>query len=57
MRLESFQGLAASTVATSLVLACLGGSPSLGDEPGRLGRLFRMGGSGSSSAANSNSTP
>ncbi len=56
MRLESIKGLAAATVAAGLILYSVGATPSLGDEPSRLGRLFRMGGS-STNGADSNPGP
>ncbi len=43
MRLESIKGLAATTVAAGLIFHSLNATRSFGDEPGRLGRLFRMG--------------
>ena len=48
MRLGSILGSSTSTVACGLILATSCASPILGDEPGRLGRLFRMGSSASS---------
>ena len=55
MRLESIKGLAAATVAAGLIIYSAGATRSFGDEPSRLGRLFRMGNSGPASA--SSSTP
>jgi hypothetical protein len=51
MRLESIQGRATVTLAAGLVCFSLGlaATTGFGDEPSRLGRLFRMGGSGSGS--------
>jgi hypothetical protein len=59
MRLElgSIKGLAAATVAAGLIFYSLGSSNSFGDEPGRLGRLFRMGNSGSNSGSGTNPGP
>jgi hypothetical protein len=55
MRLESIKGLATATIAAGLIVYSVGAPSSFGDEPSRLARLFRMGGSNSNSA--SNSTP
>jgi len=53
MRLESIKGLATSSVAAGFLLYSVAVSSSFGDEPSRLGRLFRMGGSGSSNSSSS----
>lgn len=53
MRIESIKGLASATVAAGVILYSVAATSSFGDEPSRLGRLFRMGGSGSSSASTS----
>ncbi len=53
MRLESIKVRTMATVAIGLILySGLGLNTSLGDEPGLLGRLFRMGNSSSNSASN-----
>ena len=58
MRLESIKGLAATTVAAGFLLYSSAAMNSFGDEPGRLGRLFRMGsGSGSAPTAAANPGP
>ena len=57
MRLESIKGLSAAGVAAAVLLSSTVASPSLGDEPGRLARLFRMGGSGSASSSTINPAP
>ena len=57
MRLESIKGLAASTVAAGVLLYNVALSSSFGDEPGRLGRLFRMGGGNSAPATSANPGP
>jgi len=51
MRLESIKGLAAATVAGGLLFHGIAASPSLGDEPRGIGRLFRIGGGNSPSPA------
>ena len=43
--------------APTLLLMTWGGGRSLGDEPGRLGRLFRFGGGGSASVPTQPTTP
>jgi hypothetical protein len=50
MRLETFRGLMARAIAGGLVAISVMGAAAIGgDEPSRLGRLFRLGGSSSSS--------
>jgi hypothetical protein len=44
MRLESIKGLASTSVAAGVILYSMAVSSSYGDEPGLIGRLFRMGG-------------
>jgi hypothetical protein len=52
MRLESIKVLASASLAVAFSLSVgVGSRPSLGDEPKGLGRLFRMGGSGSNTAS------
>jgi hypothetical protein len=52
MRLESIQGLRARAIAVGLVAISVMGAAAIGgDEPGRLARLFRLGGSPSPSTA------
>ena len=52
MRLDSITRRAATLVAPGMILLTLAAAPGLGDEPGRLGRLFGLGGSrGQDSAA------
>ena len=41
MRLESIKGLATATIAAGLIVYSVGAPNSFGDEPSRLGRLFR----------------
>ena len=57
MRFESIKGLALASVAAGLLFYTAAATLSYGDEPSRLGRLFRMGGSSSSSSASSTSGP
>ncbi len=53
MRIGSIQGLAATGIASALIFHSLCGTKTLGDDgPGRLGRLFRMGGSSAAPAQN-----
>ncbi len=53
MRLESIKGLASASVAAGVLLYSVAVTSSFGDEPSRLGRLFRMGGSNSSTSSTS----
>jgi hypothetical protein len=58
MRLESIRGLATAAVAAGVILSySVGLTRSFGDEPSRLGRLFRMGGSSSNSTSTSSTNP
>ena len=58
MRLGSIKGLAATTVTAGLFLySSMGPTDSFGDEPSRLGRLFRMGSSNSTSTASPSPGP
>ena len=56
MRLESIKGLASAGVAAGVILYSVAASSSFGDEPSRLGRLFRMGGSSPSSSSSTTSS-
>lgn len=55
MRLEWIKGLATTVVAAGLIFSSLSAARSFGDEPSRLGRLFRMGNPGSNSNSSSSS--
>ncbi len=57
MRLDSIPRLAAAAVAGGLILIAAQGTTRAGDEPGRLGRLFRIGGGPSSNASPAPATP
>ena len=50
MRLESIQRIVARTTVGGLVAIGMMGAAASGDEPGRLGRIFRLGGNSAASA-------
>jgi hypothetical protein len=57
MRLESIKGLASASVAAGVILYSAAVTSSFGDEPSRLGRLFRMGSSNPSATTSTTTTP